>query len=142
MADHNEIQRIATAMNALRPAWPINSLVTFLGKHQTRPFRDLAIAAVVVATDERTTTPNLLNQSGPWWKAAQEGTGVTTPQVGPGRDRCTVYGHESYPARTCPGCRTEYLHTNTWPKGTRHQDAQHAPTEPDAKTRAAGGHRE
>jgi len=138
MADRNEIERIAAAMHALRPAWNIRSLVTFLNKHEARPFRDLAVAAVAVAVDERTQTPNALNNFGPWWKAAQEASGTPTAAVGPGRDRCKVYGHESYPARTCQGCRTEQLGTGMWPAGTAHQDAPPPVEYADAKMRAAG----
>lgn len=141
MADRNEIERIATAMHTLRPSWPINSLITFLGKHQSRPFRDLAIAAAVVATDPKTNTPNLLNQFGPWWRAAQEATGEVIPTVGPGKEpRCTVHGHEHAAARTCAACRTERLATGTWPTGTRHQQAGPSDHQPDARTLAANDH--
>ena len=56
----------------------------------------------------------------------------------PREPKCHIYGHDTMPARTCPGCRTEHLTTGTWPTGTRHQEAGHTPTEPDYKTRAAG----
>ena len=139
MADPNEIERIAAAMNALRPAWNARSLITFLRKHEARPFRDLAVAAIAVAVDPRTETPKLLDGFGPWWKAAQEASGTPTATVGPGRDRCTVYGHEAYPAATCAGCRTEMLGTGFWPAESRHRDATaSAAAEPDARMRAAG----
>lgn len=111
MPSPDEIQRIAAAMNAVRPDWRTTSLVTFLTKHHaTRPYQDLLIAGIVVALDPKTTTPQLLNQHGRWWTAAQQVFAATaTPTVGPGRDRCQVYGHEHYPANSCAGCRTEAL---------------------------------
>ena len=140
MPTKDEIDRLAKSINVLRPEWPIPSLVTYIARsHTNRPYQDLAIALTAVAVDPRSQTPKRVEEAGPWWKAAQTVFAATTaPQVGPGRDRCTVYGHESYPARTCPGCRTEHLTTGTWPTGTRHQEAGHTPTEPDYKTRAAG----
>ena len=148
MPNEAETQRIAAAMHALRPEWRIDSLRTFLTRnHGNRPYQDLAIAGTVVALDADTKTPELLNKHGRWWAAAQAAfADSSTPTVGPGREpRCEVYGHESYPARTCPGCRTEHLTTGTWPAGTRHQEAgaaDHQPTDPDARTLAAGGHRD
>lgn len=111
MPDRNEIQRIAAAMHAVRPDWRPDSLATFLTNHHAaRPFRDLLIAGVVVAADERTQTPNLLNTHGPWWVAAQAGTRAATPTVGPGAEpRCTKDGHEHELARNCRWCRSEAL---------------------------------
>lgn len=145
MANKEETQRIAAAMHAIRPEWRPDSLATFLTRHHhARPYADLMVAAVIVAMDERTKTPELLNQHGRWWVAAQQVFRATaTPTVGPGKEpRCTIYGHDSYPARTCPGCRAEHLATGTWPTGTRHQDAPRGLPDDyeDAKTRAANDH--
>lgn len=106
MATHDEHQRIAAALNALRPDWRVTSLVTYLDRHhQGRPYRDLAIAATAVATDPKTTTPHLLGEHGAWWAAAQTVVGATsTPLRAP---RCPVDGHSSYLADRCGACRTE-----------------------------------
>lgn len=112
MSTRDEIQRIAAAMNALRPDWPVRSLVTFLESHQAgKPYRDLAIAAAAVATDVRTQTPNLLNEHGPWWTAAQAATGNTGPASVPRPDdpRCTEPGHDRELARNCRWCRSEQI---------------------------------
>lgn len=111
MADRDEIQRIAAAMNALRPDWPVRSLVTFLERHHSdRSYRDLAIAGTAIATDPKTQTPNLLNEHGPWWGAAQtvmgNGGGSAVPAATD--PRCTVYGHEHY-RLPCRGCRADEL---------------------------------
>lgn len=111
MPDKTEIERIAAAMHALRPAWRTDSLRTFLTKHHAdRPFADLAVAAVAVTLDERTTTPHLLNQHGPWWVAAYEASRHGTPTVGPGLEpRCEKPGHEHELARNCRCCASERL---------------------------------
>jgi len=108
MPTHDEIQRIAAAMHALRPEWNPRSLATFLERHHAaRAYRDLATAACIVATDPRTKTPQLLNEHGPWWAATQiVFTGKTDPLHFP---RCTVDGHRSYPAANCGACRSETL---------------------------------
>lgn len=114
MPSNDEIQRIATAMNALRPDWKHSSLVTFLGRHHaTRAYRDLAIAAVVVASDPTTKTPELLNKHGNWWAAAQAASGsVATTVPRPDDPRCTEPGHEHELARNCRACRSEALATD------------------------------
>lgn len=110
MATKEEIDRLAAMAHELRPDWPLRSLLTYLARnHATRAYRDLAVALAAVATDSATQTPKRLEESGPWWKAAQAAFGAETPTVGPGRDRCQVYGHEHYPATNCAGCRTEQL---------------------------------
>jgi len=110
MADEHEIQRIAAAMNVIRPKWPIKSLVTFLTNHHARrPYRDLLIAGVVVASDERTETPKLLNQHGPWWAAAQ----AAFVHVEVSHEKCAEPGHTSYPAHNCGACRAEDLEADT-----------------------------
>lgn len=107
MPTNDEIQRIAVAMNAHRPDWPVASLVTFLGRHHgNRAYRALAVAGVVIATDPTTQTPQLLNQQGPWWSAAYAGSGdssaTTTP--GPHQARCDVPGHEHEIHGHCRSC--------------------------------------
>lgn len=137
MADQTELDRIAAALHALRPEWPLTSLRTHLTKHHAdRPYADLAIAAVVVALDPATQTPARLREHGPWWTAAQtafHGLRNTTPAVGPGREpRCARPGHEHELARHCRACRSEQLATPTYP-----------PNQPDLDPRAlaAGDHR-
>jgi hypothetical protein len=117
MTTPDDIQRIARAMNALRPDWAIPSLITFLGRnHSDRATRDLTIAAIVVATDPKTATPQLLNQHGPWWAAAQTvagGTASTVPGAVPGPNdaRCPDHPHEHL--RGCRACRSENLEGTT-----------------------------
>jgi len=116
MPNTDEIQRIAAAMNALRPDWNIRSLVTYLERnHAARPFRDLIVAAVVVATDARTQTPKLLEQHGAWWVAAKaaQGTGAADPVH---YARCPVIGHTSYAAHNCGACAKDDLDPTPTPQ--------------------------
>lgn len=111
MPDPTQIERIATAVNALRPEWPVRSLVTYLARsHADRPFADLAIAAVAVAVDERSVTPARVGEHGPWWVAAYTASKAATPTVGPGCEpRCPKDGHEHELARNCRCCASERL---------------------------------
>ena len=111
MADPTQIQRIAAAVNELRPEWPVRSLVTYLTKnHADRPFADLAIACVAVAVDERSATPARVAEHGPWWVAAYQASRTPTPTVGPGAEpRCEKPGHEHELARNCRCCASERI---------------------------------
>lgn len=112
MATPEQIERVAAAMVAVRPGWSEASLVTYLTRHHAaRPWRDLLVAGVIVAADERTQTPALMGQHGPWWLAAQAATGQATQdgQLGPQDARCARPGHEHELAHNCRACRSEAL---------------------------------
>ncbi len=116
MATNDEIQRVAAAMNALHPDWNIRSLVTYLERnHAGRPFRDLVVAAVVVATDARTKTPKLLEQHGAWWVAAKAAQGAAAADP-VHYERCPVIGHTSYAAHNCGACAKDALDPTPTPQ--------------------------
>jgi hypothetical protein len=143
MPTADEIQRIAAAMNALRPDWRPSSLVTFLTKHHIgRSYRDLAIAGVVVASDPTTKTPHLLNGHGSWWVAAQAvmGSAAVIGVPAPGAPRCEVYGHEHEVATHCRACKLDAAETGRWPDGTRHHQATRTTPPVDPAMRAANAH--
>lgn len=98
MISKTEAERLAAMAHAMRPDWPIPSLLTFLATQRTRAYRDLAVALAWVATDPATHTPARLNENGPWWRAtqAQDGT-FTAPAM-----RCT--DHPAEPAGRCRPC--------------------------------------
>jgi hypothetical protein len=105
-----EIQRLANAMNALRPDWKVSSLRTFLTNHfADRAYRDTAVAAAWIATDDKTNTPELLRQPGPWWNVGPAKPPGLVPRVGPepGEERCQFAGHEHESARRCRLCAAE-----------------------------------
>lgn len=99
MPTDNETQRLAMAVNAIRPEWPVRSLVTLLTKHAARPYRDLAVALAWIATDARTKTPARLAEAGPWWTA----TSMTEGQ-GPTQSRMRCSEHGEHHAGHCPDC--------------------------------------
>jgi hypothetical protein len=76
-----EAQRIAAAINQLRPDWPVASLVTLLARpgltHRHR--RDVAVALAWVACDADTRTPARVLEDGPWWTAVAERVGYRPP---------------------------------------------------------------
>jgi hypothetical protein len=111
MADNAEIDRIAAALNALRPEWPIKSLRTLLTRdHANRAYADLAVAAVYCAVDPKTATPARLAEHGPWWVAAAQTIVRGTETPGPGLEpRCEKDGHEHELARACRCCRAEAI---------------------------------
>lgn len=67
----HEIERIALAVNRLRPDWPVASLETFIAERLgSRPRRDVLVALMWVAAEPETTTPARVLEAGPWWRAA------------------------------------------------------------------------
>ena len=100
MPSDNEVQRLAAMTNAIRPEWPVKSLVTLLARdHAARPYRDLAVALAWIATDARTKTPARLSEAGPWWTA----TSMTEGQ-GPTQSRMRCAEHSEHHAGHCPSC--------------------------------------
>lgn len=72
--------RIATAINAIRPDWRIDSMVTMIGqRHQHRLPADLGAALMWVALDPASTKPGRVNESGPWWPARTQADAVQQP---------------------------------------------------------------
>ena len=99
MTTDNELQRLAMAANAIRPEWPVRSLVTLLTKHAARPYRDLAVALAWIATDAQTKTPARLAEAGPWWTATS-----MTEGAGPTQSRMRCPDHGANHAGHCPEC--------------------------------------
>lgn len=79
--NENEVERIAAAINQLRPDWPANSLRTLLSRPElvNRPRRDVMVALSWVACDSTTISPARVIESGPWWRAAAVETGSAQP---------------------------------------------------------------
>lgn len=63
-----EAARLAAAMNALRPDWPSQSLMSFLHQVAAWPYRDAALQLTWLACDPETETPARLLTEGPWRK--------------------------------------------------------------------------
>jgi hypothetical protein len=66
----NDVERLAAAVNALRPDWPVRSLITFITRDLGhRAVRDAAVALAWIACDPDTQTPKRVLEQGPWWTA-------------------------------------------------------------------------
>jgi hypothetical protein len=92
MNDH-ERERIAAAMNQLRPDWPRKQLLTLLTNPQLadRPRRDVTVALAWVACESGTASPFRVLEAGPWWKsAAVDGTTSSNRDNPPKHERCSV----------------------------------------------------
>src|SRR5690242_228869 len=96
-----EAERLAAMSHALRPDWPISSLMTALATHRAKAYRDVAVALAWIATDPLTQTPGRLNENGPWWRATQAGEPTFTTR----NLRCTEHPEE--PAGRCGECERE-----------------------------------
>lgn len=94
--NEHEIDRIAAAVNVLRPDWPVNSLRTLLGRAELthRPRRDVAVALIWVACDSDTKTPARVIENGPWWRAATAGLAeeAHAPRPPKGTEACRLCG--------------------------------------------------
>ncbi len=113
MATDHELQVVAAVVAAVRDDWPARSVLALLRREPTlrdRPYRHLAVAAVVVALDPATKTPKRLVEFGPWWQAAAVSTAEATGTPGPGKEPpCERVGHEHELARHCRACAAERL---------------------------------
>lgn len=79
-----DIQRLAAAVNALRPDWPTKSLVTFIANNLgDRATLDATVAMAWIATDPKTKTPARVLASGPWWQATRPVGAPTGEQPDP-----------------------------------------------------------
>lgn len=90
MSTNTELERLAAMANALRPEWPVASLLTHLKTHHAaRPYRDLAVALAWIAADPDTQNPGRLGEAGPWWGAANpKPQGPSTPVPPPVCRQC------------------------------------------------------
>ena len=108
MATKTELERLAAEGAALRPDWPVRSVLTYLANnHAHRAYRDLAVALAYIATDPTTITPKRLGESGAWWMVSPETAASTVPRAG--AVRCTIPGHEHEIAANCRSCRAEQI---------------------------------
>lgn len=140
MPSKPELERLAAMANALRPDWPVRSVLTYLqADHAARAYTDVAVALAWVATDPSTVTPKRLSEAGPWWTTTTAARDAS-PVPRAGAPRCPVHDHEI--ATNCRSCRSEWLETGVWPDGTLHVDATRflppPPAGPDGRSLAAG----
>ena len=99
MIEHHDAERLAAAINQLRPEWPTRSLLTFIGKNlNSRAYRDAAIALTWIACDPKTLTPARVIEAGPWWNA----TRADNPTVAAITHHCPEHpGEKAWTCRVC-----------------------------------------
>lgn len=92
--NETEADRIAAAINVLRPDWPTASLRSLIGRPDLmrRPRRDVAVALTWVACESSTKTPARVLEAGPWWKAATVESGTGSPSAPKPHEACTTCG--------------------------------------------------
>lgn len=95
--NEHEIDRIASAMNQLRPDWPTKSLRTLLSKPElaSRARRDVTVALAWVACETASHTPARVLENGPWWKAAGV-TGELTNRHATPESACHTCGRDMH----------------------------------------------
>lgn len=110
--NEHEAERIAAAINILRPDWPRKSLVTLImTKLAHRPRRDVCVALAWVACESNSHTPARVVEGGPWWKAAaaDDGSGTSRmryPAKAGSPDECRIHpGEHADHCRSCAGDR-------------------------------------
>lgn len=107
-----QIERIAAAIHALRPDWPVQSLAKFISDRRNQPMTDLLVQLVMVAVDPETKTPARIDQDGPWKRAlsiapTDHNTSAHIPVASPtdcdicsrSRERCELDDSHEYVQR-------------------------------------------
>lgn len=102
--NETEIHRIAQAINALRPDWPIGSLATFItSKLANRARRDVAVALAWIACESESKTPARVLEAGPWWHVGNENR---APRPVKAENACHDCGRDRNDCGHRPGERT------------------------------------
>ncbi len=103
-----EIERIAAAINVLRPDWPTKSLMTLMRRPElaNRARRDVAVALAWVACETNTAKPARVLEQGPWWRAAAIESPDRYNRRPPKRDEECPHHLGQY-ADNCGGCQVD-----------------------------------
>lgn len=103
--NEHEIERIAGAMNHLRPDWPIKQLRTLLADPRIagRPRRDVVIALGYVACESNSASPYRVLEAGPWWQAVVASDGHVAINHPPKAGQDCPH-HPGQWADRCGGC--------------------------------------
>lgn len=129
----DEAQKIANAINALRPDWSINGLMSVLGdsRNINRPTTDMTLAFVALALDPKSRKPTRIYEHGPWWEllAPRVGSAVSYRTIGD--DDCAIC---SRPANAHPLLTDDH----TWePQHARNESHKPTPEQRAALDKAA-----
>ena len=150
----HEIERIAAALNQLRPDWPVKQLHTLMAHPSLadRPRRDVSVALTWVACDASTANPYRVLEAGPWWRAVAVESGPTGPiKRGP---LCVHCGFEEHDCKRRWATDHKYQGPDDWMRrrpntdvaATVHAlrelvvDAKAEPTTPTPRAEIRGRH--
>ena len=79
--DQHDARRIAETANAIRPDWPVRSVMTILAEFRHLDPLDVHLAIIWIAYDPTITSPAILRTTtGPWWRLVRE-TKAGTPEL-------------------------------------------------------------
>ena len=124
MTLESERQRIAAAVNQLRPDWPVKSLLSLLDSDHlaNRPRRDVCVALTWIACDIDSQTPARIREDGPWWRAtnadndAAWSAHLTNWRPPHSHEACRKHPGEW--ANRCRGCAADRLTGDETPERT------------------------
>lgn len=110
MLTTGEIDRIAHAINALRPDWPVASLRTLIERPDLRNKSrcSVVVALAWVAADSASASPGRVIEAGPWWRAAAVEDKHDAGRFPPRRDQSCPQHPGEWP-ETCRCCASETL---------------------------------
>ena len=94
-----EAERVAAMAHALRPDWPVKSLMTILADFASTPYQDAATQLAYLATDPTTVTPARFREDGPWRKIAYAARGEEPARSN--NMRCHEHPDQVMPCATC-----------------------------------------
>ena len=99
----DQARALAALVATLRPGWDSPGVLAALRDARTKGTPDqVAHAATTAAMDPANRTPAVIALDGAHW------AGVRPVETrGANYDRCTVPGHEQWPAWHCAGCRAD-----------------------------------
>jgi hypothetical protein len=90
MLNPEQIGRIADAVAAIRPEWPVGQVADYLeANHAHRSYATLAAAAIYVAAEPKARDLTALEIAGIWWITPAPRPATTVPvehKLGPKRD--------------------------------------------------------
>lgn len=119
MLTREQADRIASAIQVVRPDWNHPQLMGVLAKdeiRQRRTYVDTFHAMLSIALDDATRQPTRVLEPGPWWRVAPVERGATAALRTPADDDCRECGqpaaHPSHFDESEHGCT--YLSPSAW----------------------------
>lgn len=87
-----EAERIAAAVNIIKPEWRVGLIMAVLGDERirSRSYADVLIAMTALAVDPTSQRPGRIHEPGPWWRAAAAVTSPMTAYRTIGQNDCDI----------------------------------------------------